>query len=342
VPPPLPSDSRPRRHTILNLGLAAIGAALLVMTIQRVGWNEVRAGLGQIGWWFVVVLILGGVRFVARARAWMACVRALEAPVTRTGTHQEALRTTEFFGVVLVGDALGNLTPLGVLASEPAKILMMRARLSTAAAIASVAVENVFYIVSVIAMLAAGAIVFLSRTNVPDGLRVTVQAILASTVLAALVGVASARYQPALLSRVARIVANWTGRGRTSLEHLTDVETRFYGAIGWPMRSIASVLGWEALFHVVAVAEVFLVLRLLPGGSATSLVDAFVLETTGRLIAVAFKFVPYRLGVDEAGTALVARALALDPTGGVTLALIRRIRILCWNAVGLVLLARAK
>ncbi len=248
----------------------------------------------------------------------------------------------DFLSAVLAGDALGNLTPLGVLASEPAKVLMMRARLSTAGAIASVALENTFYIASVVAMLAAGAMVFLSRTNVPDGLRVTVQAILAGTVLAALAGVVSARYQPALVSRVARILASWTGRGRQSLDQLAHIEAQFYGMIRWPMRSIASVLGWEALFHAVAVAEVFLVLRLLPGGSATSLADAFVLETTGRLIAVAFKFVPYRLGVDEAGTALVARALSLDPTGGVTLALIRRIRILCWNAIGLVLLARAR
>jgi hypothetical protein len=340
VPQPLLSDTRPPSHTILNLVLAAIGAALLVVTVQRVGWADVQAGLGYVGWWFVVVVILGGIRFGARARAWMACVRALERNTTRTQNSE--LRLPDFLSAVLAGDALGNLTPLGVLASEPAKVLMMRARLSTAGAIASVALENTFYIASVVAMLAAGAMVFLSRTNVPDGLRVTVQAILAGTVLAALAGVVSARYQPALVSRVARILATWTGRGRQSLDQLAHIEALFYGMIRWPMRSIASILGWEALFHAVAVVEVFLVLRLLPGGSATSLADAFVLETTGRLIAVAFKFVPYRLGVDEAGTALVARALSLDPTGGVTLALIRRIRILCWNAIGLVLLARAR
>jgi hypothetical protein len=49
--------------------------------------------------------------------------------------------------------------------------------------------------------------------------------------------------------------------------------------------------------------------------------------------------VPYRLGVDEAGSAMIARALALDPAVGVALALVRRLRILFWNAVGLVLLA---
>ena len=70
------------------------------------------------------------------------------------------------------------------------------------------------------------------------------------------------------------------------------------------------------------------------------MVEAFLLESTGRLIVVAFKFVPYRLGVDEAGSALVASALGLEPTVGVTLALVRKLRILCWNAVGVALFAR--
>jgi hypothetical protein len=49
--------------------------------------------------------------------------------------------------------------------------------------------------------------------------------------------------------------------------------------------------------------------------------------------------VPYRLGVDEAGSAVVARALAMDPTIGVALAMVRRLRILFWNAIGLAVLA---
>ena len=110
----------------------------------------------------------------------------------------------------------------------------------------------------------------------------------------------------------------------------------------WPAGRIAHACLWEAAFHAAAVAEVFLVLRVLSPGRPPSLIDAFVLETTGRLIVVAFKVIPYRLGVDEAGTALVARALMLDPALGVALALLRRVRILFWNAIGLVLLARAR
>jgi hypothetical protein len=120
---------------------------------------------------------------------------------------------------------------------------------------------------------------------------------------------------------------------------MRDVEARIYGALAWPLRHVVHVSVWQVVFHAAAVAEVYLVLRLLPGGDAVTFLDAFILETTGRLITVVFKFVPYRLGVDEAGAALVSRALLLDPTTGVTLAFVRRLRIVAWNAVGLVVLA---
>ena len=51
---------------------------------------------------------------------------------------------------------MGNLTPLGLLASEPAKILMVRSRISTVTSIASVTIENAFYTVSVLVVLLTG------------------------------------------------------------------------------------------------------------------------------------------------------------------------------------------
>ena len=71
-----------------------------------------------------------------------------------------------------------------------------------------------------------------------------------------------------------------------------------------------------------------------------TLTEAFLLESAGRFVTVAFKFVPYRLGIDEAGSGAVASVLGLPPVTGVTLALVRRIRIIVLNAIGLLLLIR--
>lgn len=330
VSAPPATDLRSRRKTVLNLTLAVVGGVLLLITVRRVGWAEVQGSLTSIGWWFAPVLALGGLRFGARAKAWQVCANAA------------GLRLGRAFSATLAGDALGNLTPLGVLASEPAKVYFVADQVSTVTAVSSVAAENAFYMTSVLVMLGAGALVFFELADLSETLQIAAQAVLVVVMLGGLAALWIARRQPAILSRLARVVATWTGRGATAPDRLRDIEGHFYAVLRWPAARIARVILWEGLFHVAAVAEVFMVLRLLAAGRDTTLLDAFVLETAGRLIVVAFKFVPYRLGVDEAGTALVAGALALDPTVGVTLALVRRIRILCWNAVGLVLLARSK
>lgn len=284
-----------------------------------------QSSITAIGAWYVPIVALGGFRFAARAIAWTVCARP------------ETLPAAEAFRAMLIGDALGNLTPLGVLASEPTKVLLVKERIPTVSAVASVAAENAFYMASVLLMIAAGALVFFETAQVPPTLALVAQATLAAAVLGGFAGVWMLRQQPAVLTRLASVAAAVTGRAATSIDRLREIEVHFYALLKWPVPRLARVFLWEAAFHIGAVAEVFLVLKVISSG--TTLVQAFVLETTGRLIVVLFKFVPYRLGVDEAGTALVARALALDPTVGVTLALVRRIRMLIWNGVGLVLLA---
>lgn len=327
---------RTRRHLLINLAIAGVGGLLLFVTVREVGWGDVRSSLASLGWWFVAVLVLGGVRFAARARAWMLCAQAMSPGQTPPG------RAGQFFAAVLAGDALGNLTPLGLLASEPAKAYFVSDRLSPVAAVSSVAAENAFYLTSVLLMIGAGSLVFFGLAGLADPLRLAAQSVLGVVMAGGIVSVWIARRQPAIVSRLARWLARWSGRAAAAPERLREVEIQFYDVLRWPAGRLARVGAWEAMFHVAAVAEVFMVLRLLPTGREITLLDAFVLETAGRLIVVVFKFVPYRLGVDEAGTALVARALALDPAIGVALALVRRIRILCWNAVGLLALSRAR
>jgi hypothetical protein len=315
-----------RRSTLVNLALAVVGGALLIITVRRVGWTDVQQSIASVGWWFAAVVALGGLRFAARARAWMVCA-----------AHAR-LRFARAFAATLAGDALGNLTPLGLLASEPAKVYFVRGQLPTVVAVSSVAAENAFYMASVLVMIGVGALAFFEVASLSPLLRAGAQGVLAAVMIGGLAGVWIARRQPAILSRVAAAIASITGRGASAPDRLREIEIHFYAVLTWPARRIAHVIAWEAAFHLAAVTEVWLVMQLLPASRTATLLDAFVLETAGRLIVVAFKFVPYRLGVDEAGTALVATALAIDPAVGVTLALVRRLRVLFWNGVGLTFL----
>lgn len=311
--------------------IALVGAGLLVYTVQRVGgWPAVVTGIASLGGWFIAVVALGAARMAVRARAWMLCA----------GDPQ--LRFADAFGAILAGDAAGNLTPLGVLASEPTKILMTRARLSTVTSIASVIIENAFYTASVCVVLLAGTWIFLQRASVPAGLEQISEGIVVFVAAGGLLAVWAASTRPAVLSRLAPIVTRLARRADASADAMREVEARIYGVLQWPFARIVHVLSWEGAFHVMAVAEVWLVLRLLPGGGQLTLVDAFLMESAGRFVTIAFKFVPYRLGIDEVGSGAVAQALGLTAANGVTLALVRRLRILVLNAIGLGKLVHAR
>ena len=66
----------------------------------------------------------------------------------------------------LAGDAVGSVTPLGLLASEPTKMFLTRHDLATRDSLASVATENLIYGASILAMLAVAAGVVLVTVGV--------------------------------------------------------------------------------------------------------------------------------------------------------------------------------
>ncbi|MEO8682847.1 MAG: lysylphosphatidylglycerol synthase domain-containing protein [Vicinamibacterales bacterium] len=321
---------------VIRLLTAVFGAALLAFTIRQVGWSAVVTGIASVGWAFLLVVALGAVRMVFRARAWVVC-----AEQSGGAGPEAALPFSAAFGAMLAADALGNLTPLGLLASEPAKVMMARTRVSTVTSIASVTIENAFYTLSVATVLLSGTWLFFQRASVPPTLEYFAEAIVAGAVIGGIAFLWAARTQPAVLSRLAPIITRLAGKADAPAAALREVEARIYGVLQWPVARLARVGIWEVAFHVAAVTEVFVVLRLLPGGAGTTLVDAFLMESAGRFVTVAFKFIPYRLGVDEAGSGAVAQMLGYGPVTGVTLALIRRIRILFLNVFGLIQLARS-
>lgn len=316
---------------LLNAVIAIIGVGLLLYTVQRVGgWPAIVDGVTTVGYWFIAVVLLGAARMAIRARAWVVCA------------NDPNLRFRDAFGAVLAGDAAGNLTPLGLLASEPTKIVLSRARISTVTSIASVTIENAFYIASVGIVLLAGTWILLQRANVPAGLEQIAEVVIVAFAVGLMGAVWIARARPALLSRMAPLVTKLAGRPDVPADSVREIETRIYDVLQWPLPRILHVSAWEAGFHVLAVAEVWLVLRLLPGGDMVTLGDAFLMESAGRFVTIAFKFVPYRLGIDEIGSGAVAQVLGLAPATGVTLALVRRLRIIVLNAVGLLKLVHVR
>lgn len=302
----------------LSVAAALGGAALFAYAVERAGVSEIVEAIRRVGWGLVIILALAGLRFLVRAECWRWCL----APAT-------AFPIGRALAAFLAGDAVGNVTPLGLLASEPTKVLLTRHHLATREAVASLAVENLVYAASVMAMVGGGLVVLAVNVAMPVVWKAGLMAALAALVVGGVVSLRAMRgtWDPRRGQRP---------RWRERLASVRDEALRFSG--GHPGR-LWRVFALDVVFHALAVLEVYLTLQWLLGDRSPTLVQAIVFEALNRVITAAFKFVPFRVGIDEASAGALAPILSVNPAAGVALAVVRKVRNLFWAAIGLVLVA---
>jgi hypothetical protein len=304
-----------RHQRLIAVVAALLGAALFVYAVRRAGVSEIIDAVRRVGWGLVLIFALAGLRFLVRAECWRWCLPPHTAfPLRRA------------FAAFLAGDSVGNITPLGLLASEPTKVLLTRHHLATREAVASLAVENLVYAASVLAMVAVGLIVVAANVAMPAVWRSGLFAALGALILGAGLALRAMRgtWDP---SRGAR------PRWRERLASMRDEAARFSG--GHPER-LWRVFTLDLVFHALAVLEVYITLEWLLVDRSPTIVEAVAFEALNRVITAAFKFVPFRVGIDEATAGALAPILSVNPAAGVALAVVRKVRNLFWAALGLV------
>ena len=314
----------------MTLVVGALSVLLFAYSLRTVGLTEIGGALGRLGpAGFGLVLALSGFRLVARSLAWMTCVE---------GGQRLGLR--EAVAATLMGEALGNVTPLGTFVSEPSKAVFVRDRVTLPAALSGIVIENIFYTATVALMIGLGAVAFLLQFPMPDALRLASLGAIAGMLLI----VGAAWWVLAAGAKPVSGVIRWLrarGLSAARLDAQFERVRRFEEQINTFSRRDRGRLGrlalWEGAFHLAGVAEVYVTLAFI-APDAITLLKALVLEAVGRVINVLFRFVPMRFGVDEAGNLLLARPLELPQASLVALPLVRKARLLAWTGVGVLLL----
>ena len=308
---------------------AVLGLVLFVFFVYRTGVTDIIQGIMRVGAGFLLVLAISFIRPVVRSLAWIRC---FEAP------HR--LKFRDALRAYMIGDAVGNLMPLGIVVSEPAKAALVRDRVPLVAGVSALAVENLFYSLSVILFIFSGTAALLLTFPLSKNLRLVSFGLLTGLVVILLFAYLIIRKQWKFLSRALEyLYKRRAGGGRleTWRGRVAAIEDRVYGFYEHHRGRFLKILFLEACYHSAGVIEGYVTLYFITGTPPTLLV-AFLLESVNRAINIVFKVVPLRVGVDEAGTGLFTQLLKFGTASGVTLAIIRKARILCWTAVGVALL----
>jgi len=314
--------------TLLTIG----GIGLFAYFVYVVGVHEIYHGVlrfGVVG--FAVILFIYFLRIYTRAHAWKLSVN-----------EPYALRLRDTVPAVIIGEAMSSTIPLGILISGTSKAVAVRRQVPLVAGLSSVATENLFYSLITGLFLILGGAALLRGFVVDESLVITIYFLLVIVSIMIVLGILMVIRQWHFASSICgglydrgffqRLLEN----GRFQVRHFEDLIYGFYRT--YPQRFLPICL-LEAAYHILGIAEVWYILNRL-GDEYPSVVTAFLLESVSRFVTILFKLIPFVIGVDEAGAQFVGKTVALAAGVGVTLAIIRKGRILFWTAVGLILIIK--
>lgn len=330
----VPSTQSKKNFTRLRwLGviLTLLGVGLFVYFISSVGLAEILDGIGKIGFaGFAVIIFIYFLRITVRGFAWKLSVYE---------PYELSIRDT--VPAVIIGEAMSSVIPLGILVSGTSKAVAVRHRVPLVVGLSSVATENLFYSVVTGIFVTFGAIVFLQNFELSDTWVWTLDALVVATGLLIAFMITMVIRQWHFLSGL----CNWLYdrgyfRGVLEIGRLDArlFENFIYGFYRRYPRRFVPIFLAQIVYHALGVFEVWFILSRL--SDSANVYTAFLLESISRVITIVFKLVPFLIGVDEAGAQFVTETLALGAGLGVTIAIIRKGRILFWAVLGLIIILK--
>jgi len=327
-----PTQKHLNRLKIIAGIFTLLGIGLFAYLVYWVGVEEILAGIGKIGFGgFLILQFFYFLRIAVRAVAWKLCVPE---------PYKLDLRDT--LPAVIIGEALSSLIPLGILVSGTAKAVAVKKRVPLVVGLSSVVTENLFYSLITGIFILFGAFAFLRNFQLEEGWVVTINVLIAIIFLLMIIGVLMVVRRWHWASSFSNWLYNrnfgkrFLETGRAQVRQFEDLIYGFYRQ--YPRRFLPIIL-LQASYHLIGIAEVWFVLSRI-SDAFPSLYSSFLLESISRLITIVFKLIPFLIGVDEAGAQFVTETLALGAGVGVTLAIVRKGRILFWTAIGLILVIK--
>jgi hypothetical protein len=324
------------RSRLLAIISALIGLSLFIYVIKQTGLSELASNLRAVGVGFLLILAVSSTRYLSRSMAWLSCMNP----------EERRIGFWALWRARLAGEAVGDLT-FGPVVAEPMRLIALGDRLPLSSGISSLAVENIAYIASSCLMVMAGAVAMLASFGLNESMRTA--ACVTLVVVFALVAapVVTIRRRWKIGSRLGSALTGFLVRDEAKrsriearIDRLRALENYVFDFYSKRPRDFFILVLCQAAFHLAGALEIYLTLRLM--GLSVDFVAAGAFESVNRAINIAFTFVPALVGVDEVGTGTLVKAAGFDFDQGVTLALIRKIRMFFWIGIGLIFLAAAR
>jgi hypothetical protein len=315
---------------VINILFLLLGVALIVVLVTRLDSAEVVRRMLQVGWYFVLGAVFSAAGMVVSAAAWKLLVNPRESRAS----------FGRFISAHWAANAAGQMSAgLGI--PEVVRGVILKGRVEGEELAASIIVHSLLnkFVIGIFIML--GPVLCLIMLDLP------------AEVILVLFGLAVAFFLPVLLlyflfrwgvaSRFMRLLTRLPFLRLTDPDDLIararKVDQRIKSTRNRSPRRFWSAVGLLLVVRITAAAEIFcLLVPLLPGQTTGFIILLALLTSTAtQLIEWTAGFVPGQMGLIEGGNAALYNLLRLDPIIGLSMALLRRVRVLIFFGIGLVL-----
>ena len=329
----------------------AIGLVALVLTIRDTGLHTIGRYFKRIGWWWFAVVALEVVITSLDAIA----IRAFMSP------EQEKVKLRSALLSQLAGRSVNAVTPSGNL-GEAVKVSVLTEHVSQSRAVATILLYNVVSFTVELAMVAVAAPFVVLLVPMPNSLRWMMVG--AGVVCAVLSVGCYALVHKGVLSSVARVARRiripgivWLRRKIWKNEHasryllaperfeqwnesLTAVDRKMRVSEGARRKDRILGICAVAMSRLVSMSLSLLILHAVGEQITVGFVAAYTVG--GFVIYMMSTLVPMGLGISEGGNYWLFRALGENPARGVTLVVARRVTLVLYAGIGLILVAASE
>jgi len=313
----------------VKIAFAIAGLALLWLVLKSVNLDEVIYWTIELGWLgLTAVLAVYAAAFFCDVASWQLAFKTLHPG----GKWRWLYR---LYLVRLAGEAFNNIIPSASLGGEPVKavILKSRYRISYRETGASLIIARTVNMLGLVLFLAAGFLLLLASPLFTDAYKLTAGTglvlIAAGTVLFYLVQ----RFQFTSLAGVWATSRKFLPRMDNLLRIINDVDAHLAGFYSGSHAGFGAALALAIGNWLLGVVEIWVIFRLL--GIPASFTDCWIIEAMAQLVRTGTFFIPASIGAQEGIFLLTGAAVTGNPSLGVALSIIRRIRELIWICLGL-------
>jgi uncharacterized protein (TIRG00374 family) len=300
-----------------------IGALIVAFLIHEVGWINIRHSLGMLGWGYGIVLVYPISWILLNTAGWRMALHAQYARI----------RLFKLAQIRLAGETFNSLLPSGYIGGEPLKAKLLSRWIPMHESASSVLIAKAAQSVGLVLFVGLGLI--FGGNKKQYSILHHPATLLSLILLTAGIATFTVLLTRRSFSRFGRWLHRLTGhpwlqKQEGKLIALDDSigafyregKSRFLGSVFW------HIAGWVA--GALEVAVIFFLI-----GHRIHWREAWFIGAMAQLASVIGLFAPGGVGMYEGGHYLAASMLGLSPVLGLSVALIRRVREIFWNGVGL-------